>query len=37
MGKIEFKQTKSIGYLTLNRPDKYNAVDDEMLGEFEEF
>ncbi len=37
MGKIEFKQTKSIGYLTLNRPDKYNAVDDEMLEEFEEF
>ena len=37
MGKIIFKQEDQIGYLTLNRWDKYNAVDEEMLCEFEEF
>ena len=37
MGKIIFKQEESIGYLTLNRWDNYNAVDEEMLCEFEEF
>jgi len=37
MDKIIFKQEGKIGYLTLNRPDKYNAFDKEMLGEFEEF
>ena len=37
MGRIIFKQEGQIGYLTLNRPDKYNAVDEEMLCEFEEF
>ncbi|MCK5310992.1 MAG: enoyl-CoA hydratase/isomerase family protein [Desulfobacteraceae bacterium] len=37
MGKIIFKQEESIGYLTLNRWDNYNAVDEEMLCELEDF
>lgn len=37
MNKIIFRQDGQIGYLTLNRPEKYNAVDKEMLSEFEEF
>ncbi|MBT3388310.1 MAG: enoyl-CoA hydratase/isomerase family protein, partial [Desulfobacula sp.] len=37
MNKIIFKQEGPIGYLTLNRADKYNAVDKEMMVEFEEF
>ncbi|MCK5541994.1 MAG: hypothetical protein KAI40_04825 [Desulfobacterales bacterium] len=30
METIVFKQTKSIGYLTLNRPNQYNAFDEAM-------
>jgi len=37
MDRIIFRQDGAIGYLTLNRPDKYNAVDQEMLCEFEAF
>jgi len=37
MDRIIFRQKDEIGYLTLNRPDKYNAFDKEMLYEFEEF
>ncbi|RLC22817.1 MAG: enoyl-CoA hydratase/isomerase family protein [Deltaproteobacteria bacterium] len=37
MDRIIFKQEDKIGYLTLNRPDKYNAFDTEMLCEFEDF
>ncbi len=37
MRKILFRQKDKIGYLTLNRPDKYNAFDQQMLNEFEEF
>lgn len=37
MDKIIYRQDGAIGYLTLNRPDRYNAVDMEMLCEFEEF
>ena len=37
MDRIIFKQEGKIGYLTLNRPDKYNAFDKEMLCEFEDF
>jgi len=37
MENIIYRQEGSIGYLTLNRWDYYNAVDKEMLWEFEEF
>ncbi|RLC04857.1 MAG: 2-(1,2-epoxy-1,2-dihydrophenyl)acetyl-CoA isomerase, partial [Deltaproteobacteria bacterium] len=37
MDRIIFRQKDKIGYLTLNRPDKYNAFDTEMLCEFEDF
>jgi len=37
MDRIIFRQKDQIGYLTLNRPDKYNAFDEEMLCEFEAF
>ncbi|MCG8641514.1 MAG: enoyl-CoA hydratase/isomerase family protein [Desulfobacterales bacterium] len=37
MDRLLFKQEKGIGYLTLNRPDKYNAVDTQMLDEMEAF
>ena len=37
MNKIIFRQDGPIGYLTFNKPDKYNAVYMEMLCEFEEF
>lgn len=37
MENIIYRQEGSIGYLTLNRWDHYNAVDKEMLWEFEEF
>ena len=37
MDRIKFRQKDKIGYLTLNRPDKYNAVDEQMLCEFEDF
>jgi len=37
MGRILFKQKDKIGYMKLNRPDKYNAFDQQMLSEFEEF
>lgn len=34
---IQFECQDSIGYLTLNRPDKYNAFDREMTSAFEAF
>ncbi len=37
MDRLLFKQEEGIGYLTLNRPDKYNAVDTQMLDEMEAF
>jgi len=37
MDRIIFRHDGKIGYLTLNRADKYNAVDNQMLCEFEEF
>lgn len=37
MDRLLFKQKEGIGYLTLNRPDKYNAVDTQMLDEMEAF
>jgi len=37
MKRIRFRQEDKIGYLTLNRPDNYNAFDKPMLEEFEEF
>lgn len=37
MDRLIFRQDEKIGYLTLNRPDKYNAFDKQMLHEFEEF
>ena len=37
MDRLIFKQKDKIGYLTLNRPDKYNAFDQKMLEEFENF
>ena len=37
MDRILYRQEDKIGYLTLNRTDKYNAVDNRMLDEFEAF
>lgn len=37
MDTLIFRQEDKIGYLTLNRPDKYNAVDKPMLEAFEDF
>lgn len=37
MKRLIFRQEGRLGYLTLNRPDKYNAFDIEMVNEFEEF
>ncbi|MDY0162494.1 enoyl-CoA hydratase/isomerase family protein [Desulfobotulus sp.] len=37
MKTLNFRQAGRIGYLTLNRPDKYNAFDLEMMDEFEAF
>ena len=37
MDRIKFRQKDAIGYLTLNRPDKYNAFDKPMLEAFEAF
>ena len=37
MDRLLFRQEDKIGYLTLNRADKYNAVDNRMLDEFEAF
>ena len=37
MDRLLYRQEDRIGYLTLNRPDKYNAVDKQMLDEFEAF
>lgn len=37
MDRIIFRQEEKIGFLTLNRPDKYNSFDTDMLCEFEAF
>lgn len=37
MERLSFKTEGRIGYLTLNRPDKYNAFDRKMVTEFESF
>jgi enoyl-CoA hydratase/carnithine racemase len=37
MDRLQYQQEDKIGYLTLNRPDKYNAFDLDMLCEFEAF
>lgn len=37
MNTMIFRQDGATGYLTLNRPDKYNAVDQQMLCDFEAF
>ena len=37
MERIKFEQKDRIGVCTLNRPDKYNAFDEQMLAEFEAF
>lgn len=37
MDRLRFRQENRIGYLTLNRPDKYNAFDLDMLNAFEAF
>ena len=37
MDRLIFKQEEHIGYLTLNRPDDYNAFDEGMLTQFEAF
>ena len=37
MNRLIFKQEEHIGYLTLNRPDDYNAFDEGMLTQFEAF
>ncbi|MBF0199715.1 MAG: enoyl-CoA hydratase/isomerase family protein [Desulfamplus sp.] len=37
MDSLIFKKSGRIGYLTLNRPDKYNAFDEKMVEEFETF
>ncbi len=33
MDRLLFRQEEKIGYLTLNRADKYNAVNSRMLDE----
>jgi len=37
METLEFRTDGALGFLTLNRPDKYNAVDRRMLDELEAF
>ncbi|WP_299981810.1 enoyl-CoA hydratase/isomerase family protein [Desulfobacula sp.] len=37
MNQLIYRQEDKIGHLTLNRPDKYNAFDKQMLHEFEDF
>lgn len=37
MNKLLYRTEDGVGYLTLNRPDDYNAVDLEMVGELELF
>lgn len=37
MDRVLFRQENRIGYLTLNRPDKYNSFDQIMVEEFESF
>ena len=37
MKKLIFRQEGRLGYLTLNRPDKYNAFDLDMVVEYETF
>lgn len=37
MNRLLFRQEGRLAYLTLNRPDKYNAFDIEMVDEFETF
>jgi enoyl-CoA hydratase/carnithine racemase len=37
MDRLKFRKKGKTGYLTLNRPDKYNAFDKKMLHEFEDF
>jgi enoyl-CoA hydratase/carnithine racemase len=37
MDRLIYRQDDQIGYLTLNRPDKYNAFDKQMLHDMEDF
>jgi enoyl-CoA hydratase/carnithine racemase len=37
MENLSYRVENHIGYLTLNRWDKYNAFDGQMIGEFEQF
>ena len=37
MDRLLYREENGIGYLTLNRPDKYNAIDEPMVLELEAF